>query len=105
MLLISRLYFLSNCIGEIRANGESSSSRERRKIDDKKHGRKPDFRVLFEGKNEIIFGEVKPPRTANSVINHALIKLGEFMKGSLDSLHNRFGYSSHSVTFGIIIKG
>ncbi|CAG8821007.1 32802_t:CDS:10, partial [Gigaspora margarita] len=87
------------------ANGESSSSKERRRSDGKKHGRKPDFRLTFGEKNEIVFGEIKPPCAANNVINHALIKLGEFMKGSLDSLHEQFGYSQCSETFGIIIKG
>ena len=62
-------------------------------------------KIALEEKNEIVFGEIKPPCTANNVINHALIKLGEFMKGSLDSLHKRFGYSQCSETFGIIIKG
>jgi hypothetical protein len=98
-------FFISNCIGKIRANGESSTSKERRKSDGKKHGRKPDFLLTFEGKNEIVFGEIKPPCVANNVINNALIKLGEFMKGSLDSLHEQFGYSQCSETFGIIIKG
>ncbi|CAG8643822.1 24661_t:CDS:2, partial [Dentiscutata erythropus] len=57
------------------ANGESSSSKERRKSD-----------------------EIKLPCAANNVINHALIKLGELMKGSLDSLYERFGYSQCSET-------
>ena len=61
--------------------------------------------MLFGKENKIIFGEVKPPRTPNNVVNHALIKLAEFMKGSLDSLHKRFGYSSCSETFGGTIKG
>ncbi|CAI2184286.1 3228_t:CDS:2 [Funneliformis geosporum] len=87
------------------ANGESSTSKERRKSDDNKHGRKPDFRVLFGEENEFIFGEIKPPRAPNNVINHALIKLGEFMKGSLDSLHKQFGYSPCLETFGCITKG
>ncbi|RIB25650.1 hypothetical protein C2G38_2241264 [Gigaspora rosea] len=55
------------------ANGESSSSKERRRSD-----------------------EIKPSSAANNVINHALIKLGEFMKSSPDSLHERFGYSQCS---------
>ncbi|CAG8576525.1 14509_t:CDS:2 [Funneliformis mosseae] len=66
---------------------------------------KSDFRVLFEEENEIIFGEVKPPCVSNNVVNHALIKIAEFMKGSLDSLHKQFGYSSCSETFRGIIKG
>ena len=101
----ANVIFLSNCIGEIRDNGESSSLKERRKLDGKKHGWEPDFRLIFKEKNEIVFGEIKPPCATKNVINHALIKLGEFMKGSLDSLHERFGYSQCSETFGIIIKG
>jgi hypothetical protein len=46
---------------------------------------------------------VKPPSASNSIVNQALIKLAEFMKGSLDSLHKQFGYSPTSETFGIII--
>ncbi|CAB4413595.1 unnamed protein product [Rhizophagus irregularis] len=87
------------------ANGESDSSKERRKSDNHKHGRKPDFRVLFNKESEIIFGEIKPPRATNVIVNKALIKLAEFMKGSLDSLHKQFGYSQASETFGIIING
>ncbi|CAG8494170.1 13221_t:CDS:10 [Acaulospora colombiana] len=92
-------------LDEIMANGESSTSKERRKSDDNKHGRKPDFRVLFGEENEFIFGEIKPPRAPNNAINHALVKLGVFMKGSLDSLHKQFGYSPCLETFGCIIKG
>jgi hypothetical protein len=98
-------FFISNCIGKIRANGESSTSKERQKSDGKKHGWKPDFLLTFEGKNEIVFREIKPPCVANNVINNALIKLGKFMKSSLDSLHEQFWYSQCSETFGIIIKG
>ncbi|CAG8555412.1 457_t:CDS:1, partial [Paraglomus occultum] len=58
------------------ADGESSSSKERRKSDDNQQGWKRDFRVLF--------GEIKPRRASNSVVNHTLIKLAEFMKESLD---------------------
>jgi hypothetical protein len=39
------------------------------------------------------------------MVNQALIKLAEFMKGSLDSLHKKYGYSQASETFGIIIGG
>ncbi|POG79826.1 hypothetical protein GLOIN_2v1765169 [Rhizophagus irregularis DAOM 181602=DAOM 197198] len=86
------------------ANGESDSSKKRRKSDNHKHGRKPDFRVLFNKESEIIFGEIKPPRATNVIVNKALIKLAEFMKGSLDSLHKQFGYSQASETFRIIIN-
>ncbi|CAG8696594.1 3591_t:CDS:2, partial [Ambispora leptoticha] len=87
------------------ANGESNSSKERRKSNDHKHGRKPDLRVLFNKEYEIAFGEIKPPSASNSIVNQTLIKLAEFMKGSLDSLHKQFGYSPTFETFGIIIGG
>ncbi|CAG8513124.1 2607_t:CDS:10 [Acaulospora morrowiae] len=80
-------------------NGESISSKERRKSNDNKHGRKPDFRV------EVTSREIKPPSASNNVVNQALIKLAEFMKESLDYFHKRYGYSPTSETFGIIIDG
>ncbi|KAG9285665.1 hypothetical protein G9A89_002229 [Geosiphon pyriformis] len=61
--------------------------------------------ILFDKENEITFGEVKPPSASNNIVNQALIKLAEFIKGSLDSFHKQFGYSSISETFGIIIGG
>lgn len=61
-----------------------------RRNDENLHGRRPNFRVLFDKENEITFGEVKLPSVPNSIVNQALIKLAEFMKGSLDSLHKQF---------------
>ncbi|CAG8652726.1 16117_t:CDS:10 [Funneliformis mosseae] len=86
------------------ANGESSSSKNRRKADNHMHGRKPDFRVLFskeDKKYEITYGEIKPPSTPNNVVNKALIKLAEFMKGSLDDIGNKPGFE----TFSILVNG
>ncbi|CAB4495588.1 unnamed protein product [Rhizophagus irregularis] len=70
------------------ANGESESSKERRLLDGHSHGRKPDFRILSkidDTEREFIFGEIKPPHCPNT-INKSIIKLAEFMKGSLDLL-------------------
>ncbi|CAJ0828291.1 14374_t:CDS:2 [Entrophospora sp. SA101] len=52
-------------------------------------------------KHEITYGEIKPPSTPNNVVNKALIKLAEFMKGSLDDIGNKPGFE----TFGILIDG
>ncbi|KAG9295802.1 hypothetical protein G9A89_009031 [Geosiphon pyriformis] len=52
-------------------------------------------------KHEITYGEIKPPSTPNNVVNKALIKLAEFMKGSLDDIGNKTGFE----TFGILIDG
>ena len=63
------------------------------------HGRKPDFRVLLK-----IFGEIKPPHCPNT-INKSIIKLAEFMKGSLDLIIHIYGYVVGLETYGILICG
>ncbi|PKY32915.1 hypothetical protein RhiirB3_451450 [Rhizophagus irregularis] len=87
------------------ANGESESSKERRLLDGHNHGRKPDFRILVnieEADRELIFGEIKPPHCTIAV-NQRIIKLAEFMKGSLDYLINVYGYVAGLETYGILI--
>ncbi|CAG8780279.1 19430_t:CDS:2, partial [Rhizophagus irregularis] len=87
------------------ANGESKSSKERRLLDGHNHGRKPDFRILVnieEADRELIFGEIKPPHCTIAV-NQRIIKLAEFMKGSLDYLINVYGYVAGLETYGILI--
>ncbi len=90
-----------------RANGESESSKERRILDGNNHGRKPDFRVLGkidDVNREFLFGEVKPPHHSN-VKSKSVIKLAEFMKGSLDLIINRCGYISGIEIYGMLICG
>ncbi|PKY51319.1 hypothetical protein RhiirA4_468268 [Rhizophagus irregularis] len=87
------------------ANGESESSKERRLLDGYNYGRKPDFRILVnieETDKELIFGEIKPPHCTIAV-NQCIIKLAEFMKGSLDYLINVYGYVAGLETYGILI--
>lgn len=60
--------------------------------------------MLFEEENELIFEEIKLLHTPNNAINHSLVKFGEFIKGSLDSLHEQFGYFPYLETFGNIFK-
>ncbi|CAG8631374.1 2823_t:CDS:10 [Acaulospora morrowiae] len=91
------------------ANGESESSKERRALDGHNHGRKPDFRILSkieyadDLKGEFIFGEIKPPHCPIS-INKSIVKLAEFMKGSLDFIINIYGYLTGLETYGSEIK-
>ncbi|CAB4397015.1 unnamed protein product [Rhizophagus irregularis] len=89
------------------ANGESESSKERRLLDGHNHGRKPDFQILSkidDTEREFIFGEIKPPHCPNT-INKSIIKLAEFMKGSLDFIINIYGYVAGLETYGILICG
>ncbi|CAI2191258.1 17153_t:CDS:2, partial [Funneliformis geosporum] len=79
------------------ANGESESSKERRLLDGHNHGRKPDFRILSKI-DDTIFGEIKPPHCSNT-INKSIIKLAEFMKGSLDFIINIYGYVAGLETY------
>lgn len=60
--------------------------------------------MLFEEENEFIFEEIKLPRTPNNAINHSLVKFGEFIKDSLDFLHEQFGYFPYLEIFENIIK-
>ncbi|CAI2201205.1 9581_t:CDS:2, partial [Funneliformis geosporum] len=87
------------------ANGESESSKARRLLDGNNRGRKPDFRVLSkidDINREFLFGEIKPPHHKNP-INKSVIKLAEFMKGSLDFIINSCGYIVGLETYGILI--
>lgn len=89
---------------DIRANGESKSSKARRQLDEKKHGRKSDFCVLFND-DEIVFGEIKPPDTPEYLVKKDLIKLAEFLKGSLDFLYTKYKNIIDLETFGILVYG
>ncbi|POG69434.1 hypothetical protein GLOIN_2v176264 [Rhizophagus irregularis DAOM 181602=DAOM 197198] len=51
-----------------------------------------------------MFGEIKPPHCLNTV-NKSIIKLAEFMKGSLDLIINIYGYVAGLETYGILICG
>ncbi|CAG8725937.1 19704_t:CDS:2, partial [Gigaspora rosea] len=89
------------------ANGESESSKERRILDGKNHGRKPDFRILSkidDVNTEFLFGEIKPPNNSTS-INKSIVKLAEFTKGSLDLIIYSYGYVDGLETFGVLIHG
>ncbi|CAJ0850783.1 15764_t:CDS:2 [Entrophospora sp. SA101] len=63
------------------------------------YGKKPDFRLLCKHGSEILFGEAKPPITANcrAVTNQAFIKLATFMKDALDT-------GVHGETYGVIVN-
>ncbi|CAH1766074.1 12297_t:CDS:2 [Entrophospora sp. SA101] len=88
------------------ANGESESSKARCLLDGHNHGRKPDFRILSkidDTDKELIFGEIKPPHCTDT-INKSIIKLAEFMKGSLDFIISMYGYVVGLETYGNEIK-
>ncbi|PKC57435.1 hypothetical protein RhiirA1_498216 [Rhizophagus irregularis] len=94
-------------ISLILANSESESSKERRLLDGHRHGRKPDFRILSKIDDidrEFIFGEIKPPHCPDTV-NKSVIKLAEFMKGSLYLIINIYGYVAGLEMYGILICG
>ncbi|CAJ0826332.1 17380_t:CDS:2, partial [Entrophospora sp. SA101] len=68
---------------------------------------KSDFQILskIRGTNkEILFGEVKPPHVKSSM-NESIVKITEFMKGSLDYLIDCYGYIDGLETYGMLIYG
>ncbi|CAB4430151.1 unnamed protein product [Rhizophagus irregularis] len=81
------------------ANSESLASKSRRnsnKENENLKGKKPDFKLVMNVVDEILFGEVKPPKSKNStlLLNKDLVKLANFQAGSLEKVwqQNRAGF-------------
>ncbi|CAB4474024.1 unnamed protein product [Rhizophagus irregularis] len=71
------------------------------------YNRKTHFWILAnidDTDRELIFGEIKPPY-CNITINQRIIKLAEFMKGSIDYFISIYGYVAGLETYGILICG
>ncbi len=93
-----------------RANSESLASKSRRnsnKENENLKGKKPDFKLVMNVVDEILFGEVKPPKSKNStlLLNKDLVKLANFQAGSLDELIKKYGNRTGLASFGIWICG
>ncbi|CAG8470260.1 7968_t:CDS:10 [Funneliformis caledonium] len=90
------------------ANSESTSSKSRRCINkENSRGKKPDFKLLTNTNDEILFGEVKPPKCKNSslLVCQDLIKLANFQSGTLDELIKKYGNRIGMASFGVWICG
>ncbi|CAG8608150.1 11300_t:CDS:2, partial [Diversispora eburnea] len=90
------------------ANSESSSSKNRRssnKENDTVKGNKPDFKILTNTRDEILFGEVKPRDSSSVLAKKDLVKLAEFQAGTLDELIKKYGNRIGMISFGIWVCG
>ncbi|CAG8630018.1 3427_t:CDS:10, partial [Paraglomus occultum] len=90
------------------ANSESSSSKNRRssnKENDTVKGNKPDFKILTNTRDEILFGEVKPRDSSSVLVKKDLVKLAEFQAGTLDELIKKYGNRIGIISFGIWVCG
>ncbi|CAG8764250.1 12187_t:CDS:2, partial [Funneliformis caledonium] len=101
---------MNNAIKFKRANSESLASKSRRnsnKENENLKGKKPDFKLVMNVVDEILFGEVKPPKSKNStlLLNKDLVKLANFQAGSLDELIKKYGNRTGLASFGIWICG
>ncbi|CAG8617783.1 5507_t:CDS:10, partial [Racocetra persica] len=66
------------------ANSESASSKNRRRNNkENSRGKKPDFKLLVNTNDEILFGEVKSPKYKNlsSLVCQDFVKLANFQSG------------------------
>ncbi|CAG8664375.1 12220_t:CDS:10, partial [Funneliformis mosseae] len=91
------------------ANSESSVSKNRRSSSssDKENfrGKKPDFKILTNTRDEILFGEAKPKDSSSILINKDFVKLSNFQANALDELVKRYGNRIGLVSFGIWVCG
>jgi len=93
-----------------RANSESLASKSRRnsnKENENLKGKKPDFKLLVNTNDEILFGEVKPPKYKNSslLVSQDLVKLANFQSGTLDELVKKYGNRIGMTSFGVWVYG
>ncbi|CAG8708150.1 10926_t:CDS:2, partial [Funneliformis caledonium] len=70
-------------------------------------GKKPDFKLLVNTNNEILFGEVKPPKYKNSslLVSQDLVKLATFQSGTLDELVKKYRNRIEITSFRVWIYG
>ncbi|KAF0562281.1 hypothetical protein F8M41_000057 [Gigaspora margarita] len=68
-------------------------------------GEKPDFKVVTNTKEEILFGEVKTKDSHSLLINKDLIKLSNFQSGALNELIKKYGNKIGLASFGIWVSG
>ncbi|CAG8538808.1 9743_t:CDS:10, partial [Dentiscutata heterogama] len=87
---------------------ESLVSKNRRSNSSDKEnyrGEKPDFKVVTNTKEEILFGEVKTKDSRSLLINKDLIKLSNFQSGALDELIKKYANKIGLASFGIWVSG
>ncbi|CAG8753001.1 4840_t:CDS:10, partial [Dentiscutata erythropus] len=90
------------------ANSESASSKNRRRNNkENSRGKKPDFKLLVNTNDEILFGEVKSPKYKNlsSLVCQDFVKLANFQSGTLDELVKKYGNRIGMTSFGVLICG
>ncbi|CAG8489095.1 3403_t:CDS:2 [Diversispora eburnea] len=107
--LINEIFRESESILElVWANSESSSSKIRHssnKENDIVKGNKPDFKILTNNKDEILFSEVKTKDSSSILVKKDFIKLAEFQAGTLDELITKYGNKIGTISFGIWVCG
>ncbi|CAG8566990.1 16008_t:CDS:2, partial [Racocetra fulgida] len=85
----------------------ASSKNRRRNNKENSRGKKPDFKLLVNTNDEILFGEVKSPKYKNlsSLVCQDFVKLANFQSGTLDELVKKYGNRIGMTSFGVLICG
>ncbi|CAH1766316.1 14861_t:CDS:2, partial [Entrophospora sp. SA101] len=82
-------------------NQRSNSSSNKENL----RGEKPDFKIVANTKEEILFGEVKTKDSSSLLVNKDFVKLSNFQSSALDELIKKYGNRSGLTSFGIWICG
>ncbi len=61
--------------------------------------------LLTNTKDEILFGEVKPKDSSSVLVKKDLVKLANFLAGTLDELIKNHGNKIGMMSFGIWVCG
>ncbi|CAG8743416.1 17507_t:CDS:10, partial [Rhizophagus irregularis] len=89
------------------ANSESTASKRQRSNDKENtvKGNKPDFKILNNDRDEILFGEVKPKDSSSILVKKDFIKLGDFQVATLNEIIKKHGNKNGLISFGIWVTG
>ncbi|CAG8715900.1 16533_t:CDS:10, partial [Funneliformis mosseae] len=89
------------------ANSESTASKRQRSNDKENtvKGNKPDFKILNNARDEILFGEVKPKDSSSVLVKKDFIKLGDFQVVTLNEIIKKYGNKNGLISFGIWVTG
>ncbi|CAJ0645763.1 15627_t:CDS:2, partial [Entrophospora sp. SA101] len=92
---------LANSESLVSKNQRSNSSSNKENL----RGEKPDFKIVANTKEEILFGEVKTKDSSSLLVNKDFVKLSNFQSSALDELIKKYGNRSGLTSFGIWICG
>jgi len=101
------IFYISFDVWFKRANSESTASKRQRSNNKENtvKGNKPDFKILNNDRDEILFGEVKPKDSSSALVKKDFIKLCDFQVATLNEIIKKHGNKNGLISFGIWVTG